>query len=225
MRRIVVGQVPAVITFLIVSTLPLSSKDKMKIEIVDTASAVEIGTATSSVPASSAQTVTHCSGISGIYAEVYGHDCTTTNYPATPAHDVNRPYITSTYYARAVMGDGEHVWLSCDLMTRKCGPIEPWNSSQTKETCDNQPSETALYLRVCLRIDPNSKTFGLYEATRDGDDLSIHGPKGKTRVSHPKVMGFLDQSELRNTIWNTFNTARWRFGCPYLIPEFFGGRR
>src|SRR5215472_7924755 len=177
--RIVLGRVLPLVAISIASTLPLSSKDKMKIEIVDTASTIEVGTTTSSVPASPARSVTHCSGISGIYAKVYGYDCTTTNHPEMPAHDVNKPYIASSYYARAVMPDGAHVWLTCDLIAKRCAPIDPWSPAQTRETCDNQPSATALYLRVCLRINSETKTLGFYGATQDGDNVVIYGPRGK----------------------------------------------
>lgn len=77
------------------------------------------------------------------------------------------------------MPDGAHVWLTCDLMAKNCGLIKPWSPGQIRETCDNQPSATALYLRVCLRINSETKTFGFYGATQDGENIVIHGPGWK----------------------------------------------
>jgi hypothetical protein len=160
----------------------LHAKDKIKIEIVDTASALEFGAIPSTVQATPAQSVTHCSGVSGIYARVYGYDCTTTSYPASPAHVEKRPYLSSSYYARAIMPDGSHVWLQCDLGAKHCGPIDPWDKAKTKESCDYPSSATPVFLQVCLHTS-ESKSLGFYEAKLDSDKVVIYGPKGKREYS------------------------------------------
>ncbi|MGD0789578.1 MAG: PDZ domain-containing protein, partial [Terracidiphilus sp.] len=149
------------------------------VQIVDAVSITETTISNVAIPASPSQSVTKCSGISGIYSAQYGLDCTTTNYSAVSPHQETR--INGVYFlngAKAILPDGEKVLLSCfPDIEKHCKLLAPeWASTEDLTPGEFDQRRIVTERRYFL---PNSKFIGAYKAERTGDQLSIWGPRGK----------------------------------------------
>lgn len=170
-------EVILIITFL-AGTSPLYAKEKITIEVVDAVSLIRITTSNVVIPASPAQSVSNCVGISSIYLEQYGITCTTSTYPLDPSHLAPNVGPSEADAARAILPDGTKVFLFCDVQIEgRCKLLAPKDALvEGLGLSKVEQQEVFLTRRHYL----GSKSIGIYKAERDGNKFVVWGPQGKS---------------------------------------------
>lgn len=75
------------------------------------------------------------------------------------------------FSAKAILPDGSHAELSCNAGDNGCAGIEPIAAEKSSTNC-----ETAGNITTCT-----TKNLGTYPVKRDGNYLTIYGPRGKLK--------------------------------------------
>jgi hypothetical protein len=170
-----------VFVVLIFGSAPLQAKEKVRVEVVDTGSYTYVAFGARTIPASPEQTITNCSGTSGIYARDYGYNCVSTASQATPEHKVLWPTALGKYeMAKVIMPNSAHLILICSISEKHCGRFVDEKVPGIDQNCEDLSrgirGEVQIFCRYTMR---GSGSLGLFQAEIEGDKVTISGPRGK----------------------------------------------
>lgn len=150
----------------LLAALPVVASDKIRIEIVESTSIIQMLPAT--IPGRPERISTDCA-VSTAGNTAKG-DCNTTITPATGPRAGVRPAFL--FSAKAILPDGTHVDLDCIAgIDKDCAAIAPMAVATSTSSCS-----TAGNVTTCT-----ARGLGLYSAKRNKDSLLIYSPKGKLR--------------------------------------------
>lgn len=91
---------------------------------------------------------------------------------------VSSSAVVVTFSANLILPDGAHAKVSCVSGVNECGAIESFHPERLKpdsRKCTNHVQDNALW-KNCIVSD-----LGVFEATREGNDLIIVVPSGTVR--------------------------------------------
>ena len=185
---------------LVLGSASLQAKEKVRVEVVEAASYSYLDTGVRTIPATPEQTITDCSGISGIYARDYGYNCVSTKNPATPERTVLWPTALGAYaMAKVIMPNGAHVILICTIGEKHCARFVDKKATGIEEDCADLTAGIQGEMRIfCRYTNRGSGSLGQFDAQIDGDRVIISGPNGKREYRKSGTWGSPDTSPPAN---------------------------
>ncbi len=156
--------------------LPCHSKNRLRVEVVQTHTGVRLGASEREISINAGQVLTGCNGKSGTYARELGFYCGDSGFPVSREPEESRPGYAFFYDLRVIMPDKAHLVFHCStVLDRACEGL-PTYPEETSVVCSNFAQAGVAY-KDCTASGPSAGSIGVYRATLHGDRMTIFGAK------------------------------------------------